>query len=94
MQWVTLGFKLVPLVIAAVQAVERLIKGDKKGAEKHAEVVQMIRDYLAGLEGALVRDLLNDENVAKMVDNLIAAAVALQNAIAAYKGGILPKTDA
>lgn len=94
MRWVELGFKLIPLVIAAVQSVERLIKGEKKGAEKHAEVVQMIRDYLTGLEGVLGRDLLNDENIARLVDELINAAVALQNALAAYKGGLLPKPAA
>ncbi len=39
MKWVELGFTLVPLVISAVSFVERLTSGNKKGAEKHAEVV-------------------------------------------------------
>ena len=85
MQWVALGIKILPLVISAVQFVERLIKGEKKGAEKHAEVRQFILDLLTGSEGLTGRDLLNDEAVSKLIDNVIIAVVAAQNGIAAWQ---------
>ena len=84
MQWITLGLKIVPLILGAINAVERFIKAP--GVEKQAAALDMTQIMLAAVEGAAGRDLLNDEDVRVAAKEAIDAIVALQNVIARRAG--------
>ena len=81
MGWLVIGFKLVPLIIGAVQAVERLVSG-AKGKDKQDAAVDMVGAMLATIEGATGRELLDDAAVQEATRQVIDAVVALQNCIA------------
>jgi hypothetical protein len=70
---------LIPAIISAVQAVESFSKG--KGKQKQDEAVSLVGAFLALAEGAVGKDILNDEEVAKAVRVTIDAVVALENVI-------------
>ena len=81
MPWITLGLKLAPLIVGAVHAVERLVKG-AKGKEKQDAAVDLIATMLAAIEGAAGKDLLDDAAVQDAVRKTIDAVVSLQNILA------------
>jgi len=81
MGWVTIGLKLAPLIIGAVQAVERLVRS-AHGKDKQDAAVDMIGAMLAAIEGSAGRDILNDAEVQLATRKVIDAVVALQNVIA------------
>ena len=81
MQWVMLGMKLAPLIIGAVQAVEKLFKGSH-GKDKQDAAVDLSRVMLGVIEGTAGRDLLDDAVVQEAVRKTIDAIVAMQNVIA------------
>ncbi len=84
MGWITLGFKLAPIVIAAVNGVEKIVKG-VKGKDKQDAAVNMVTELLPAIEGAADKDLLNDAEVQRLLRALIDATVAFQNGLAAAK---------
>ena len=81
MQWILLGTKLVPLIIMAVQAVEKLVKAEK-GPAKQDAAVDLVGTWLAALEAGLDRDVLDDADVQAGVRAVIDAYVHLQNVVA------------
>ena len=83
-KWVGIGTKVVPLIIGAVNAVEKLMSA-AKGKEKQDAAVTMVAAMLAAIEGGIDKDLLNDGEVQKAVRAVIDAVVALQNVVASAK---------
>lgn len=77
-------FKMVPLIITAVTAVEKLVT-DKKGDAKKEAAVDMVRTLLPLIEGTIGKDLLDDTQVQTAVRNAIDAIVALENTVDAVK---------
>jgi|TARA_R110000824_G_scaffold7348_1_gene33042 hypothetical protein len=84
MGFVSIGLKLLPYIVSAVEAVERLIR--TKGEEKENAAVGMVHAILQAVETGLDRDLLNDEDVNRATRDVMRAVVALQNVIKS-KGG-------
>ena len=76
--------KLVPVIVAAVQAVETLLT-NKKGKEKQDAAVDMVRTLLPLVEGYVGQDLLDDAQVQLAVRAAIDAVVALQNTVDAVR---------
>lgn len=84
MKWLSLGLRLMPYVITAIEGVEKLL-GGKKGAEKQDAAVDILRTSLEALEAGLGKDLLDDAEANAAFRELIAAYVAVQNVIAKKK---------
>lgn len=80
-KWIGIGEKIVPLVITAVNAVEKLADS-AKGKDKQDAAVDLVSSMLAVVEGGVNKDLLNDAAVQEAVRKVIDAVVALQNVIA------------
>lgn len=87
MKWVEIGFRALPYVIAAVNAVEKFVAG--KGQAKQDAAVDMVKTMLQAAEGTAGKDLLNDPDVERATRHAIDAVVALQNTIAAVKASKL-----
>ena len=83
-KWIALGSKLVPYIVIAVQAVEKLAAA-KKGKEKQDAAVEVLGTGLEALEAGLNKDLLDNAEVQKAVRAAIDAYVHLQNVIARVK---------
>ena len=83
MKWLELGFKFIPLVVAAVNGIERIFKGH--GKEKQDAAVELAASLLRDIEGITAKDLLEDAEVQKALRNAIDAIVAVQNVIASVK---------
>ena len=77
MGFLAIGLKLLPYIVSAVEAVERLIR--TKGEEKENAAVGMVHAILQTVEKGLDRDLLNDEDVNVATREVMRAVVALQN---------------
>lgn len=86
MKWVTFGINLVPKILLAIRAVERIATLiGVKGRDKEDAALQIVTTALEAAEGIIDRDLLEDERVAEAARQFIRSYVALQNAIAAAK---------
>lgn len=84
MKWVTLGFKLLPLIVEAVSWVEKFARG--KGKEKQDAAVGLVAAMLRATEAGFDRDLLDDTQIQDATRKAIDAVVALQNVLAQAKG--------
>jgi hypothetical protein len=84
MQWVTLGTRLLPFIVMAVQAVEKLA-GAKKGQEKQDAAIELIGHGLNAVEAGLEKDVIDVPEVQDAMRDAISAYVKLQNAIAKAK---------
>lgn len=80
MMWIAVALKLVPLIVAAVNAVERMA-GAKKGQDKQDEAILLVGDLLPVIEASIGRDLVNEAEVQGALRKVIDAVVALQNVI-------------
>ena len=80
MGWLSLGLKLLPFIVEAVNWVEKFITA--KGKYKQDAAVYMVRSSLAVAEVGADRDLLHDADVEAATRQVIDAVVALQNLIA------------
>lgn len=76
--------KMIPLIITAVTAVEKLVT-DKKGKEKQDAAVDMVRTLLPLIEGTIGKDLLDDVQVQTAVRSAIDAIVALEKTVESVK---------
>lgn len=84
MKWISLAFRVAPLVVGAVHAVERIVKG-AKGKEKQDAAVDFLMTVLAGVETGLSKDLLNDAKVQAAIRSAIDAIVSVENVIASKR---------
>ena len=80
MGWVTGALKLIPLIITAVSAVERLTTA-KKGKEKQDEAIALIGDLVPLIEASIGRDVVNEAEVQGAIRKVIDAVVVLQNCV-------------
>jgi|TARA_R110000787_G_scaffold141904_6_gene255462 hypothetical protein len=77
MKWLKGALKLFPLIMAAVQAVERM--SSKKGKAKQDEAVNLVGDLVPLIESSIGRDVVDDAKVQAAIRAVIDAVVALQN---------------
>ena len=85
MRWVSIGLKLLPFIVEAINWVEKFIM--KKGVEKQDAAVRMTLSMLGIAEEAMDKDIMNDSDVEKATRNVIDAVVALQNLLSSKKQG-------
>jgi hypothetical protein len=83
MIWLQGALKLIPLILAAVQAVERM--STKKGKAKQEEAVHLVGDLVPLIEASVGRDVVDDEKVQIAIRSVIDSVVALQNVAASVK---------
>lgn len=90
MRWVNLGLKLVPMIIAAIQGVERLAKPapNLTGAAKQDLAVETVCTMFGITEAALGKDLFEDQAFQQAIRAFIDAYVAMQNVITTRETGI------
>lgn len=79
MGWVNGALKLIPLVIAAVNAVERM--SGKKGKEKQDEAISLVGELVPVIEASIGRDVVNESEVQGAIRKVIDAVVSLQNVV-------------
>tara|TARA_R110002020_G_scaffold221767_5_gene429943 strand:+ start:293 stop:559 length:267 start_codon:yes stop_codon:yes gene_type:complete len=80
MGFLAIGLKLLPYIVSAVEAVERLLRS--KGSEdKEDAAIGMVHAILMTVEKGMDRDLLNDNDVNIATREVMRAVVALQNVI-------------
>lgn len=84
MGWMTAGLRLVPLVIAAVQTVERLAIA-MKGKDKQDAAIGMVGDLVPMIEAGIGRDVVSESAVQDALRKVIDAVVALNNVVADVK---------
>lgn len=77
MKWISIGLKLLPFIVEAVNWVEKFIM--KKGVEKQNAAVKMTLSMLGIAEEAMNKDIMNDKDVEEATRRVIDAVVALQN---------------
>jgi hypothetical protein len=76
--------KLIPVIVAVVTAVEKLVAA--KGKEKQEAAVSLLVTFEPLLAGVLPQGALADPRVAEATRKAIDAVVALQNAVDVFKG--------
>jgi len=81
MKWILFAIQAFPLVIDAVQAVEKVFAGEGKGQSKLAAVLASIESVY---EAIGVKDL-PQESVTKLVVAMINRVVGLFNATGVFK---------
>ena len=79
MGWVVGVLKLVPLILSAVHAVERM--SSKKGKDKQDEAIALVGDLVPLIEASIGRDVVNEAEVQGAIRKVIDAVVALQNVV-------------
>jgi len=80
MRWVSIGLKLLPFIVEAINWVEKFIM--KKGVEKQDAAVKMTLSMLGIAEEAMDKDIMNNKDVEEATRRVIDAVVALQNLLA------------
>ena len=80
MGWVTIGLKLLPLIVEAVNWVEKFVL--RKGKEKQDAAIKLCVAMLGIAEAAVEKDILKDSEVEDAARKTIDAVVALQNILA------------
>lgn len=80
MGWISIGMKLLPFIVDAVQWVEKFVT--QRGKQKQDAAVYMVKSILGIVERGANRDLLDDDDVEEATRSVIDAVVALQNIIA------------
>jgi len=85
MNFLDIGIRLFPLILTAVESVERFVTG--KGQEKEDAAVTMVDSILKTVEAGTNKDLLNDDAVNAATRDVIKAVVSLQNVVKTKGGG-------
>lgn len=79
MGWVTGALKLIPLILTAITAVEKLV--DKKGKAKQDAAVDLIGQLVPLIEASIERDVVDDAAVQQGIRDTITATVSLMNIV-------------
>ena len=85
MGFLDIGLRLFPLILTAIESVERFVRG--KGSEKEDAAVTMVDTILRTVEAGTNKDLLNDAAVNAATRDVIKAVVSLQNVVKTKGGG-------
>lgn len=80
MGWVVAALKIFPLIIGAVQAVEK-IAGSKKGKEKQDAAIEAIGAMINAIEIGVSKEIMNEQKFQELLRRLIDDYVAVQNFI-------------
>lgn len=80
MNWITGAIKLVPLVLTAVDTVERLTTA-KKGRDKQDAAVDLVGQLVPMVEATIDREVVNEASVQDALRKVIDAIVALLNVV-------------
>ena len=80
MGFLTIGLKLLPYVMTAIESVEKFVHG-RGSPEKEELAVTMVDSLLKTIEAGTDKDLLNDEAGNTATRDVIRAVVSLQNVI-------------
>jgi hypothetical protein len=83
MNWIQGALKLIPLIVTAVNAVEKLFF-NKEGKDKKAAALEIIGDAIQSIEEFAGKDLMADAEFKKLVGEMVDSYVAIQNYIAAH----------
>ncbi len=78
--WLVVGLRLVPIIINAVNFVEKFIRS-LKGKDKEDAAVELAGDMLQTIEGIAGKDLVDDPLVQQAIRNVMQAVVSLQNVV-------------
>ena len=78
--WLSLGLKLVPIIMGAIRTVENT--STKKGEDKRTDALQTIDAFVSSLEGSCNATVTQVGDVRDAVKKVIDALVELQNVIA------------
>jgi hypothetical protein len=80
----SIAISMLDVILPGVRSVEAIARSFPalKGKDKQNAVVEMVRQSLDITEGALGRDLANDEDVLAATRGVIDATVALHNIVA------------
>ena len=82
MNWLTIGVKALPLILAAATAVEKFVQGIKgQGPRKEDDAYALFATLLALTEGITGQDLADDAKVEEATRNVFRAFVAFQNVV-------------
>lgn len=89
--WIRMGLKVVPLVMSAIGAIEKV--AEKKGQAKQDAAVGLVSELLPAIESAISRDVVDDAKVQTGLRAVIDAVVALLNVIEDVKVKRLEASD-
>lgn len=78
--WVSVGIKALPLITAAVSAIEKFFNKES-GGKKEDEAYQMFAHLLSLTEGITGKDLADDAKVEAATREVFRAVVAFQNVV-------------
>lgn len=83
-EWSLSAVKLIPLIVGAVHAVEK-VAGARKGKEKQDAAVEAITAMIVSTEVALDTELINEKTFNDLLRRMIDDYVAIQNYIAEHR---------
>jgi len=78
---------IIKVVPGIVNAVESLLPGKGKGAEKKSAVVLIVREVLKGVE-LFKGEFIDEDAVAEAIGQIIDGVVALQNLTGVFKKSV------
>lgn len=78
MGWIQAVIKIIPLIVGAVHAVEK-IAGAKKGKEKQDAAIEAIGAMINALELSFNKELMDVPEFQELIRKLIDDYVAVQN---------------
>jgi glutamate racemase len=79
MHWVTGALKLIPLILTAITAVEKVV--DKKGKAKEDAAIDLVGQLVPLIEASVDRDVVDDAAVQQAMRDTISATVSLMNIV-------------
>jgi|TARA_R110000824_G_scaffold140651_5_gene306791 hypothetical protein len=79
MGFLTIGLKLFPYIMTAIESIERCVKA--RSEDKENAAVAVVHSILQTVETGVDKDLLNDEDVNRATRDVMRAVVSLQNVI-------------
>ena len=79
MGFLTIGLKLFPYIMTAIESIERCVKA--RSEDKENAAVAVVHSILQTVETGVDKDLLNDEDANRATRDVMRAVVSLQNVI-------------
>jgi hypothetical protein len=80
MGFLSIGLRLLPFVMQAVDMIERCVRAPS--GEKEDAAVGVVHSILQTVEAGVNKDLLNDDDVNRATRDVMRAVVSLQNVLA------------
>jgi len=80
-------FIIIPSLLELIRLVEGLVSGAKKGEQKKAAVVEIIKVVITGAQRAGLLSKINVDGLVQAVDVLIDTIVKILNATGVFEHG-------